>query len=208
MSDDTPTQRFDAPLTPSTPPNPDPHEEQRRRTRGLMYALIAVGAAVLVALIVVLIVLFTRDSTPTAASTPTSSTTSSASATASESPTPSSTPTAAAPATTTAPKPAPAPTANGAPVFTSFTIPNATCTGTTGTSPVTIQYSSVGATAAYFGIGVANAKEAPTDGPLPPNGPYTFDYQCSNATQIWVITLVDGAGGTTNKSREVGSGAK
>ena len=205
MSDDTPTQRFDAPLTPTTPPTPDPNEEQRRRNRRIMYALIAIGAAILVGLIVVLIVLFTRDSSPTAATTPTTTPTVSASATASDTPTAASTPSAAAPATP--PKPTSAPTANGAPVFTSFSIPDATCAGTTGTSSVTIQYSSVGATAAYFGISVANAKEAPTDGPLPPNGPYTFDYQCSNATQIWVITLVDGAGGTTNKSREVHSGA-
>ena len=219
MSDDTPTQRFDAPLTPTTPLTPTPgstppegRTPEERRRRALMFVFIGLSAALLLALIIVLIILFTRDSTPTAAITPTTSPSASASASApaSQTPTASSTPSAAASAAAPPPasKPTTAPTPNGAPVFTTFSIPDATCAGTTGTSPVTIQYSSVGATAAYFGISVANAKEAPTDGPLPPNGPYTFDYQCSNPTQIWVITLVDGAGGTTNKSREVHSGAK
>jgi hypothetical protein len=217
MTDEPPTE----PLEPREPPTQklpsaagsSATETPARRRRGLLLAILIVLILLLAAGIAVVIVLLGQQSSPVG---PTS-----APATATDTPPPppvTSPPPAASgggvgggsddnggggdDGTTVRPKPSPTLTADGAPVFTSFDIPNATCTdGNAGsTSDVTIQYTSVGATEAYFGINVANAKEAPSAGPLPANGPFTFTYQCSNSPQTWVITLVDGAGGTTNKS--------
>ena len=96
MSDDTPTQRLDTPA-------PEGHvEPEEKKSRGLMIALIAIGALLLIALIILLIVLLGGNGKPVAAGTK--------SPTASASDTPTPTPTA-----TVTPTPTPAPTPTTAP---------------------------------------------------------------------------------------------
>ena len=101
MSDDTPTQRI------HTSDNPDVNEvieEEGKKSRGLMIALIAIGGLLLIGLIIVLIILLGRNGTPVAVGT----TTPTASASATPRETPSATPTPPTP-------PAPTPTATTPP---------------------------------------------------------------------------------------------
>lgn len=202
----------DAPTTPLTP---TPPPESPRSRRGLLVAILVVLAVLLVgAGIVIALLAFSSHALPVALASDSPSPVATSSADPSVTPAPDddngateTQPTVIAnpPTKPKPPKPKPTPTATvDGLAFTSFSIPNATCASSeSGTSPVTIQYSSTGATAAYFGINVGNAKDAPSDGPLPPNGPYTFDFQCSNNFQTWVITIVAANGDSLTKKASV-----
>ena len=68
MSDDTPTQRI------HTPEHPDVNEvieEEGKKSRGLMIALIAIGALLLIGLIILLIILLGGNGKPVAVGTTT-----------------------------------------------------------------------------------------------------------------------------------------
>jgi cytoskeletal protein RodZ len=195
MSDDTPTQRFDAPLTPTTPiatPPEEPTPEDRRR-RALMFAFIALSAALLVILIVVLIVLFARGGTPAAVSTPTT--------TPSASPTPSATPSASptpTPTQTTAPTPPP----SSGPTLTSFaSSTDVKCNAANNPIPIDFSWIGTGA-AAYIAVGAtADPKSNGQGWTLPPTGsqadfPADQDilYPCTKATATYTIGVYDNSG--------------
>ena len=178
-----------------------PAEKQKR---GLLIALIAVAAAILIALIVLIVVLVgnARDDSagPVAAPTPTESTT--PEPTDSASPEPSDEPSAepsTSPSATTAPPPPPP----QSPSFATFSGPNrATCPDTSSSVAITWSWSSTNAVAAWFGIGTNNAKAEPFES-VPTTATYTFNYQCSEASQRYTVTLEDSAGRLTHKTVEL-----
>jgi hypothetical protein len=194
MSDNTPTQRFDAPV----PPESEVVEEEKKN-RGLMIALIAIGAVILIAIIILLIVLLGGHGKPVAVDTKTPTpTASSASPTPSATPTPTPTPT---PTTTTAPPPPPPPSTS--PSITGYTISPKTLDCSGGTPNLSIHWSSVNGLHAYFGV---NADDAMTMGMgwvLPPTGSdadfpdgyHPFAALCGNASTEYTITIL-GTDGT------------
>lgn len=198
MSDDTPTQRFDAPLTPTTPLTPistppeDPTPEDKRR-RALMFVFIGLSAALLVVLIIVLIILFTRGGTPSAIVTP--------SETPSASPTPSATPTATPTPTPTQTSAPTQPPASG-PTLTAFSSStDVQCNAANNPIPLDFSWVGTGA-AAYIAVGAtADPKSNGQGWTLPPTGsqadfPAGQDilYPCKAATATYTIGVYDNSG--------------
>lgn len=195
MSDDTPTQRFEQPVS----TGPTPTDEPEKKSKALLITLISVGGVLLIAIIVLLVLLFGRtEATPIVTPSPTPSSTATASAT----PTPTPTKTA-----TTAPTTPPDPEA---PVVNTFTVSTTqvTCPPlTTDPQPqLTFSWTSDNASAAFFGVDVSNAQQNPYYSDLPPNGDTTdfgegptFTYSCSQSSHTYVITVV-GSGQSASKS--------
>ena len=52
---------------------------------------------------------------------------------------------------------------------------------------------------AWFGIGTNNAKAEQFES-VPTTATYTFNYQCSEASQIYTVTLEDSSGRLTHKT--------
>lgn len=177
-----------------------PEEKQKR---GLLIALIAVAGAILVALIVLIVVLVggQGDDTAGPAPVPTATESESPEPEETESPEPTDEPTeepAASPSATAAPPPPPQ-----SPSFATFTGPNrATCPDTSGSVAITWSWSSTNAVNAWFGIGTNNAKAEPFE-QVPTTATYTFNYQCSEASQRYTVTLEDSAGRLTHKTVEI-----
>ena len=203
MSDETPTERVEPPtaLLPSGDgEQPTPEEKQKR---GLLIGLIAVAGAILVALIVLIVLLVggQGDDTAGPAPVPTASESESAEPEETESPEPTDEPTeepAASPSATAAPPPAPQ-----SPSFATFSGPNrATCPDTSSSVAITWSWSSTNAVNAWFGIGTNNAKAEPFES-VPTTATYTFNYQCSEASQRYTVTLEDSAGRLTHKTVEI-----
>jgi cytoskeletal protein RodZ len=198
MSDDTPTQRFEQPTTPlpqaAGTVATDPAE---RQNRGMLIALIAIVAAVLVALIVVIVLLVGNANSNSAQPLPDNTASESASPepTESESPEPSDEPSeepSASPSTPPAPPQSPS--------FATFIGPSvASCPDTTGAVAITWSWSSTNAVNAWFGIGTNNAKAEPFES-VPTTATYTFNYQCSEASQRYTVTLEDSAGRLTHST--------
>lgn len=206
MSDDTPTQRFDAAGDAPTekfeaPAATVPLEvAEERKSRRLVIILASIGGALLLAVLIVLIVLLTRgDGTPGALPTPTSS------PSASTTPTP----------TPTAPTPTPTPTQTEAPpppppstsaAVDSFTINPSTADCAGGDPVITIQWSTSNANYVYFGVdtGGNDAQQSPFfSDSLPasgnstndfPDGYRPFTYTCGNGSHTYVITAVGSDG--------------
>jgi hypothetical protein len=198
MSDDTPTQRFDTP--PSTPApgvasTPGP-EEQPKRNRGLLIALIAIGAVLLIAIIVVLILLLGGGGKPVASPTKSSSPTPTMTA----SDTPSSTP-SVSPSPTATQTSAPPPST--AVAITRYTISPQKLDCSSGTPNLSITWRSVNSKWAYFGVNTANAKTGGMGWQLPPNGSDAdfpdgyrpYQALCQNASTEYTITIegIDGS---------------
>ncbi len=199
MSDDTPTQRFE-PTTPlaaadgSTSTTTGPPDEGRKR--GMLIALIAIAAAILLALVVLIVVLVgnaggstetqpTPDITASESPEPTPEE--------SESPEPSDEPSASPSATT-------APPAPQSPSFATFSGPDrADCPDTSSSVAITWSWSSTNAVAAWFGIGTNDAKAQPFES-VPTTATYTFNYQCSEPSQRYTVTLEDSAGRLTHST--------
>ncbi len=200
MSDDTPTQRFDAPTEPLPKSEGEAAAPEERQKRGLLIALLAVAGAILIALIVLIVTLLgsnaADDDLPepeiTASETPTPTPEET------ESPEPSEEPSdepSEEPSATTAPPPAPQ-----SPSFATFSGPNkADCPDTSGSVQLTWSWSSSNATSAWFGIGTQNAKAEPFES-VPTTATYSFNYQCSEASQIYTVTLEDSSGRLTHKT--------
>ncbi|MBH0023867.1 hypothetical protein [Salinibacterium sp. SWN248] len=214
MSDDQPTKRFDAqngdaptvrfePAGAAPPPGGgeppvgpplDPPSSPEPKSRKLLIILSIIGGVLLIAVVIMLTLLFSRgsggDITPVPSESP--------SATPSETPTPSTSATEEAEPTaepTTAPPPATA-----SPSFATFSAPtSANCTAANPTSQLTFAWSSADATMAWFGVRTTNAKEEPYE-EVPTTATYTFDYQCSNETEIYTVTLEDAGGNLTHKT--------
>ena len=208
MSDDTPTERFEPPTTPlpavdgtTAAPATTPDEGQKR---GMLIALIAIAAAILIALVVVIVVLVGNAGRETTDAQPTPETSASESPTPeeSESPEPSDEPSdepSTEPSATTAPPPPPP----QSPSFATFSGPNrADCPDTSSSVAITWSWSSTNAVNAWFGIGTNNAKAEPFES-VPTTATYTFNYQCSEASQRYTVTLEDSAGRLTHKTVEI-----
>lgn len=205
MSDDTPTERVDAPTEPlpksEGATDVDGAAPEERQKRGLLIALLAVAGAILIALIVLIVTLLGSnagdDDLPepevTASETPTPTPEETTSPEPSEEPSdePSEEPSA-----TAAPPPAPP----QSPSFATFSGPNkADCPDTSSSVQLTWSWSSSNATSAWFGIGTQNAKAEPFES-VPTTATYSFNYQCSEASQIYTVTLEDSSGRLTHKT--------
>lgn len=196
MSDETPTERFEQATTPlaQTAIAADPAE---RQNRGMLIALIAIVAAVLVALIVVIVLLVGNANSNSAQPSPETTESESASPepTESESPEPSDEPSeepSESPSTPPAPPQSPS--------FATFVGPSvADCPDTASAVAITWSWSSTNAVSAWFGIGTNNAKAEPFES-VPTTATYTFNYQCSEASQRYTVTLEDSAGRLTHST--------
>ena len=192
MSDNTPTERFDAPVAGA----PD---DEAKRSRTLLYLLIGVGVLLLVTIVILTSTLLGRPASTTADPSVTPTFTESASAT----PTP--TPTEESPSATPEPEesedpppPPPAPV----PGFDSFSAPSdAGCQAGDDQKQLTFSWASDDAERAYIGVQTNNAKAAPFTGELPPVYTYTDIYfNCDQDSQYYTVTLEDGSGHLTHKT--------
>lgn len=214
MSDDTPTQRFDAPATPpggaaiaggAANSGTAAIAGDEKKSRGLLIALIAVGGVLLIAVIILLIVLLggggkpvaTATTTPLASDTPTTSSTPSATAIV----TPSATPTA-----TTAPPPPPPPPSTS-PAIKSYSISPAQIDCSSGTPNLSIHWSSVNGAHAYFGVNTNDAMTGGMGWELPPTGSdadFPDGYRpypalCGNDSTEYTITILGNDGTKVSK---------
>jgi len=187
-----------------TPADDDVHEaieEEGKKSRGLMIALIAVGAALLIGLIIVLIILLGRNGTPVAVGTSTPTSTPTVSDTPSQAPTATATASASAiptPSTTAAPPPPP----NG-PSLSSFTTdtPTVKCDSRTG-NPIDLSFRWAGTngSAVYIAVGATSDPKSNGQGwTLPTVGtqadfPYGLEYGCYNAKVTYTLGIYDNAG--------------
>jgi hypothetical protein len=200
VSDDTPTQRID---TPATTGVDEAIEEEGKKSRGLMIALIAIGALLLIGLIIVLIVLLGGNGTPVAVGT----TSPSASDTPSQTPTASATPTATAtPTPTTAPPPPPPPPSTK-PSITSYSISPSKLDCSNGTPNLSIHWKSVNGKNAYFGVNTNDAMTGGMGWVLPPTGSdadfpdgyHPYQALCGNDSTEYTITILGNDGSKVSK---------
>lgn len=195
MSDDTPTQRLDSP---SNSGADEPVETKGTTSRGLMIALIVVGALLLIALIILLIVLLSRNGTPIAAATTSPTVSPTASDTPSQTPSPVVTPTP-----TTPPPPPP----STKPSITSYSISPSTLDCSGSTPNLSIHWTSVNGKNAYFGVNTDDAMTGGMGWVLPatgsdadfPDGYRPFPAQCGNASTEYTITILGNDGSKVSK---------
>ena len=202
MSDETPTERFQQPTTPlPQTAGAVAAEPGKRQQRGMLIALIAIVAAVLVALIVVIVLLVGNANSNSAQPAPDTSTSASDSPAPeeSESPEPSEEP-SEEPSDDPSESPSAPPAPPQSPSFATFVGPStASCPDTSGAVAITWSWSSTNAVNAWFGIGTNNAKAEPFES-VPTTATYTFNYQCSEASQRYTVTLEDSAGRLTHST--------
>lgn len=209
QSGDTPTERFEpagggtaggGTAGGTTPPgsgeSPTPFSEPEGKSRTLLIILTIVGGLLLIALVIALTLMAIRgsgDSVPVATSP-----TPSVSESESPSPEPSESETEE-PAPEAEPTTAPPPPA-ASPSFATFSAPeSAMCTSANPTSQLTFSWSSADAVRAWIGVRTTNAKAEPFE-EVPTTATYTIDYQCSNDSEVYTVTLEDSAGTLTHKS--------
>ena len=217
MSDDTPTQRFDAagdaPSERVTPAGGDapterlatpvtaPIAAEPRDSRRTLIILASIGGALLLAVLIVLIVLLTRgNATPGTLPTASSSPTASATPTTSASPTPSPAPTQNTPA----PTPTPTSDSTGLEITEFGAAAASKCVN--GEAALTITWESQNGAAAYIGVNTNDAQTSGQGWDLPPSGdqsdfPFPLNFQCGNDSLTYTITIVGTDG--TNQSKKV-----
>lgn len=207
MSDDLPTVPMNQPGTPAGAAR-GPDGPRRSRTPLIVMSVIA--GLLLIAVVVLLTLLLSGRLGP---SEPTAVPSSSTSEEPSPSPEPSDEPSDDVDATTeptteptetsAPPPPPPAPPPATGPTFTAFSPANNTsvgCAGDSGSVPLTFTWNSTGATEAAIGVGTTDAYAGAYETGLPPSGSYSnISYQCSEATQIYTVSI-RGASGQTNKT--------
>ena len=215
MSDDTPTERFDAAgnapterfAAPGDAPTerlaaPSPEVVEERKSRRLIIVLAVIGGLLLIAVLIVLVLLLTRGTE--APVTPSASPTVSASPTASASASPSPTPT---PTETTPPPPPPSTDAS----VDDFTINGQTgtvavdCAGVT-TVDLTLVWATANADHVFFGVDTNDASQGaffsddlPASGNSDsdfPDGFRPFQYTCGAGSHKYVFTAVKDGNGT------------
>lgn len=211
MSDDTPTERFESP-TPTAPTAPLPSTAAAASTtevspdekpkRGMLIALLSIAGAILIALIILIVVMLNSGGASNEQPTPEFTASESPSPTPTvdetETPEPSDEPSDEPSATTAPPPPPPQ-----SPSFATFSGTNkAACPDTSSSIEITWSWSSSNAVNAWFGIGTNNAKLQPYE-QVPTTASYTFYYQCSEASQIYTVTLEDSANRLTHKTVEI-----
>lgn len=185
---DQPTERFDSPAATAVPLEAD----EERKSRRLMIILGSVGGV----LLVVLIVLLTRgNGTPSALPTPTTTPTPTV--------TPSVTPTPV-PTVTQTVTPAPPPPSSDASVD-DFTVSTTVADCSAGDPVITLTWTTSNASKVSFGVDTNDASTSPffsdivpsgtSDTDFPP-GYSPFTYTCSAPTHTYVITAVNDANGT------------
>ena len=201
---DAPTERFATPSGRSeTQPLPPPRVPQVPRpvlaqptatkSRGPMIAFIVIVAVLLLALTLLLFNLATRgpETVPAPVASPETS----------EAPTPTPTPTEPEPEASPEPTPSEEPVADPGAAFTTFSPESGTpvsCPDETSSIPLTFEWTSTGATAAWIGVGTNDAKAEPY-AEVDTSGVFTdISYQCSNPSEIYTVTLDDGAGTLTH----------
>jgi predicted nucleic acid-binding Zn ribbon protein len=202
VSDDTPTQRMD------TPTSSDVHEaieEEGKKSRGLMIALIAVGALLLIGLIIVLITLLGRNGAPvavgTTSPTPTVSDTPSETPTVTASSTPVITPTPTATPTTPPPPPSTKPSITG------YSISPGQIDCSNDTPNLSIHWKSINGKHAYFGVNTNDAMTGGMGWVLPPTGSdadfpdgyHPFQALCGNDSTEYTITILGNDGSKVSK---------
>lgn len=191
MSDNTPTERFDAQVAAPS--------GEAAKSRTLLYVLIGLGVLLLIAIVILIATLVGRP-VNSADPTPTPTTT--------ESITPSPTPTetSASPSPEPEPdeteEPPPPPPPAPVPGFDSFSAQSdAGCQAGDTQKQLTFSWSSDDAVRAYIGVQTSNAKAAPYESDLPPVYTYTnLYYNCDQDSQFYTVTLEDGAGHLTHKT--------
>lgn len=202
MSDDTPTQRFD---TPAPHGGGEATEEDAKKSRGLMVALIAIGALLLIALIILLIVLLGGNGKPVAAGT--TSPTASASDTPTPTPTATVTPTPTPTPTTTPPPPPPPPPPSTKPAITGYSISPSKLDCSQGTPNLSIHWKSVNGKHAYFGVNTNDAMTGGMGWVLPPTGSdadfpsgyHPYAALCGNSSTEYTITILGNDGSKVSK---------
>lgn len=198
MSDDTPTQRIG---TPDETPVAAANGQRDKGSRGLLIALIAIGALLLIAVVVLLIVLLSGNGKPAASGTATPSPTQS-----SASPTPSATPSATPTPTQTATAPPPPPPSTK-PSITGYSISPAQLDCSQGTPNLSIHWSSVNGKNAYFGVNTDDAMTGGMGWVLPPSGSdadFPDGYRpypalCGNDSTEYTITILGNDGTKVSK---------
>jgi hypothetical protein len=221
MSDETPTERFDAAgdapterLTPVEaamvdPAASDPEVVEERKSRRTMIILGSIGAALLIILIIVLILLLVKPGStvgPSGSPTPSPTASTSASATPSQTPSASATPTTS-PTPTPTQTVAPPPPSNDVEIDSFDATNEVDCSSQTqNPEHIEFSWSSANGIVAYFAVGdVDNAETNGMGWTLPPsgstsdfpNGYFPYEYQCSNESMTFTITIVG-----SNGSRE------
>ncbi len=199
MSDDTPTQRFDAQPAPAGPSADKPKSR-------LPLVLGIVGGILLLVVILLLVLLFRGQGTPQAAGT--NSPIASDTPTASQSPTtPPVTPTPTpSESQTTAPPPPP----STDPAFTKFVKQTSinSCSGGpyyTGSPPVIeVTWATVRTDSAWIVQGTSDAADSqfmqiPVSGNQS-NFPYEIDFSCGSPSSTYTITIVGSNGKHVSKS--------
>jgi cytoskeletal protein RodZ len=195
MSDDTPTQRFDAQPAPAGPSG------DKAKSR-LPLILGIVGGVLLLVVILLLVLLFRGQGTPQAAGT------NSPIATTTPSPTPTPTTDPATPTPTpseshtTAPPPPPPPSTD--PAFTKFVVQTSinSCSGGpyyTGAPPIVkVTWASIRTDSAWIVQGTSDAADSqfmqiPVSG-NESNFPYEIDFSCGSPSSTYTITIVGSNG--------------
>lgn len=200
------------------------------RPNALVVALSAIGGVLLIAVIIMAALLLSdrkgadnarpiADVTtpaPSGSTVPSESPTPSPQASETESPPPSSTPTPSkspsskpsttpSPPTTTPPMTPPMTPAPAGPTFAVFKAPKAaSCTSANPTSQITFSWASGDAVRAWFGVHTTNAKNAPYE-EVDPTATYTFNFQCSNDSEYYTVTLEDASGNLAHKTVTIAS---
>jgi len=184
--------------------------EEPRRRRGLLIALIALLAAIIIALVVVLVLAMSSSNSPAIEPTATRSATPTPTPTEDVSPTPTPTPTPSASADDDddepAPAPPPPPPSGPDARIISYTAPEvAGCYSPEAPAyepsvPLTFTWTTQNVSVVAFGIGTNDAINAPYTTDLPPSGSITVDYQCSNASQTYTLTVAGADGVHVSKS--------
>ncbi|PKQ25832.1 MAG: hypothetical protein CVT64_07235 [Actinobacteria bacterium HGW-Actinobacteria-4] len=68
---------------------------------------------------------------------------------------------------------------------------------------MTFTWSTSKAVKAWFGIATTNAKAAPYEDVSVQAGSYTAYYQCSEASQVYTVTIEDADGKLTHETRTI-----
>lgn len=176
------------------------------RTLLILAAVVAVLAVIIIVMLGFLLAQGDDPApAPIASPAPTASPSASATPTPTEEPSPSPSP---APTETTVNQPGPVepppPPAPAGPSFSAFSAPSkAACGGDSGSVEITFSWSTSKAAQAWFGIATTNAKAAPYEEVSVQAGSYIAYYQCSEASQIYTVTIEDGDGNLAHETRTI-----
>jgi hypothetical protein len=201
MSDDTPTQRFDA-----QPAATGPGEPKRKSRLALILGI--VGGVLLLAVILLVVLLVRGQGTPLAAGTnsPIANTTPSAAPSVT---TPPVTPTASASASAKSAPPPPPPPQSTDPAFTTFVVQSAinSCSSGpyyTGAPPIIkVTWATVRTNSVWIIQGTDDAADAqymqlPVSGNQS-NFPYELDFACGSPSATYTMTIVGSNGKHVSK---------